>query len=281
MDSIIVPKRSLVLPRGSRGGLELPQRQRGFMVVNPSRFGGASGDPYWANVDILLQFDDPAANSPFFLDSARPGATGSQIFSSSGSTGVYTAADATAFGGRSLSVPGTGIIAVNASQSSPWMDFGSGDFTIECMCTPAGTGTRAIISKWPSGSGATAESFLFYIDTVGGANQLHFSWGIGSLNTGIGSTTTFANTRVYLCVQRKGTVVEQRIGFPGGNAPVDATTGSMVGTMNNFTGQVSVVTYGNNTAPFNGAVDFIRVTRGVARYTGTIAVPTAAFPNHA
>lgn len=54
MTSIIVPKRSLVLPQGSRGGIALPQSQRGFMVVNPSRFGGGTPAVTWNPADIGL-----------------------------------------------------------------------------------------------------------------------------------------------------------------------------------------------------------------------------------
>jgi hypothetical protein len=216
----------------------------------------AETDPDFSSVSLLMHMDG----------------TGSTFVDSSGSPKTLTAAgDATQsatqskFGGKSLSVDGNGDYVAVANNSG--LDFGTGDFTVEF---------------WARFSSSVSTSQqLLYSDTSGG-------WFIGLFNNGefgIGrsgvawdhyaSHSMTTNTWHHLAVARSGSSL--RLYVDG--AQVGSTyTNTQSYTLEGGTLRIG----GTGGAEYNltGFIDDLRITKGVARSTGsTITVPTAAYPD--
>lgn len=171
---------------------------------------------------------------------------------------------------------GTGSLAFNGSTdyliSNPananLYAFGSGDFTIEFWLNLSGTGTYLIYDGRPASTqGAyptiyTASGVIYYY--VSSANRI----------TG---PTLSTSTWYYVTVCRSGTSTKMFInGTQAGSTYTDSTT------YLNTAGRPVIGADGNSlgTNPFNGYIDDLRVTNGVARYTANFTPPTAALPTY-
>lgn len=106
----------LILPRCLRSGLILPQSQRGFMLVNPYRFGGGAVDPTALSIynKIVAWWDHSGSVAPL-ADSGSGGYT--QV--SAGGAGTTTA-DSTAIAsglGTCIHANNSGMI-LNAAHAT-------------------------------------------------------------------------------------------------------------------------------------------------------------------
>jgi hypothetical protein len=161
---------------------------------------------------------------------------------------------------------GTGSMAFDGSgdwlqaPASPVNGLGSGDFTVE---------------MWVYMNNTTGTQ-VFYDNTVLGNGPALYSDG-GSLRWYDGTVrnsggTISAGVWTHIAVTRASTNL--RFFINGVQTP----TGFLIGTNygNNVAVRIGSSFYGEN---FNGYIDDLRVTVGVARYTATFTPPTAAFPN--
>lgn len=170
---------------------------------------------------------------------------------------------------------GTGSVALNgttdylntspANQNS--FAFGSGDFTIEMWVNPTvlGAANKFLYDGRLSVDGAfpsiyvNASSLVLYL--ANGATQI----------TG-GAISTATWTHIAIC--RSGTSTKLFInGTQSGSTYSDSTV-----YLNNPLRPV-IGSNGPIGAYWNGYIDDLRITKGIARYTTTFTPPTAAFPN--
>ena len=170
---------------------------------------------------------------------------------------------------------GTGSVALNgttdylntspANQNS--FAFGSGDFTIEMWVNPTvlGAANKFLYDGRLSVDGAfpsiyvNASSLVLYL--ANGATQI----------TG-GAISTATWTHIAIC--RSGTSTKLFInGTQSGSTYTDSTV-----YLNNPLRPV-IGSNGPIGAYWNGYIDDLRVTKGIARYTANFTPPTAAFPN--
>ena len=173
------------------------------------------------------------------------------------------------FGGSSLAFDGTGdYLAASSSDFA----FGNGDFTVECWARFTTLGDHNIVATRGAPAVANAWSFAMSSGTVltsVAQGKLYF---ITDTVVATTSISLAANTWYNLAVSRQGTSL--RI-FVDGTQQANATNSQ------NLT--VSNLAVGNavNGAqfPYNGYIDDLRITKGVARYTANFTPPTAPFPD--
>jgi hypothetical protein len=224
-------------------------------------------DPNYNSVSLLLHFDG-ANGSTTFTDNSPSPKTVTANFDAQIST------TQSKFGGASGYFDGTGDYLSIPDNSD--FDFGSGDFTIEGWVNAANfSARRPIYSQRSSSSSVSALSWS--IDVNGYLNFTYFtSAGLSdSLSASLLSAIAI-NTWVFVAVSRSGTSLKQ---FVNGN-----TTGSHTLPIGTIIRNSSVdINVGRDSANsswlFNGYIDDLRVTKGVARYTANFTPPTAAFPD--
>jgi hypothetical protein len=227
-------------------------------------------DPYFSSTVLLLGFEGSDGSTTITDESAAARGNATAV--------VNQAQIDTAqfkFGASSLLLDGSGD-RVDWADSDDWL-FGSGAFTVETWVRfNSLTGFQTIASQW--NNVGTARSWM--LDFPGSANNVlrfGYSEGLGDEHFIQGAWTPSANTWYHIVVDRSGNVF--RIYADG--VMITSTTAAV--TLQNSTEGLrigSLFISGANTNFFNGWIDELRITKGVARYASDsgYAVPTAAFP---
>lgn len=219
-------------------------------------------DPNFANVELLLHFDG-ANGSTTFTDNSSPAKTAT-VF---GNAQISTAQSK--FGGASGLFDGTGDYLSYASDAD--FGFGTGAYTVEgwvrftaaatyrCMFDNR-TASNQGIAIYCDGSGTNESGRLLVASDVGII--------AGAASTAFAASSSFQ----HWAVTKSGTTVR---GFIGGTQVWSITDSRTLASASTcFIGSTYLGGQG-----FNGYLDDIRVTKGVARYTANFTAPTAAFPN--
>lgn len=223
--------------------------------------GAPTSDPFWANVTALLHFDG-ADGSTTFADQKG------NIWTPSGDAQIDTAQ--WRFGGASGLFDGSGDYI--STPNNAGFDFGSGDFTVEFWMRPAAnvTSTQVLFCKAVD---ARARSFacavvsdnrMYMAISANGTNFTDYVSDVGVFASGVFSHVAYVRFGSVVSIYVNGvSVVSQAIS----GAIFTANCPAQIG------GRPSDGQY------FNGHIDDLRVTKGVARYTANFSPPTAAFPN--
>jgi len=195
--------------------------------------------------------------------------TNAGIFDNTGKNNLETVGDAQIdtgtkkYGTGSMEFDGTGDWLLMAHN--PDQQLGTGNFTIEFWVYLASGDTgsaRGLVAKGTSNTG-----WLVSLDS---SQKVVFTYTTSTI-TSSGAITT--NAWNHIAVVREGTGSNQTKIYIGG-------TNDGTGTVSTDFNQTSVMYVGcNRTAgdPMKGFIDDLRVTKGVARYTGTFTPPTSAF----
>ena len=219
-----------------------------------------------ANTKILLNF----TNAGIYDSTAK------NLLETAGNAQVSTTQ--AKWGTTSIAFDGTGDYLL--SRYSPNLEFGSGDFTVECW---------VYFSVLPSNAAATIVSYgdsdntprwlLYYDSRTGSANGLRFTVinGAGTaivLVEGGGTSGWAANTWYHVAVTRSGSSWRLfRDGTQTGSTVTD--TDAIPAASNNGLVVGAEPSLG---VLLNGYIDDLRITTGYARYTANFTAPTAAFP---
>jgi hypothetical protein len=175
------------------------------------------------------------------------------------------------FGGSSMYFDGTGDWLLGPASQN--LALGTGDFTVEAWIYvttfTTTTGFQAIFSN--RNSTTTQASFDFGIRNSD--KYLYFY----NRNTDVSTFSTAGlsgvNTWIHVAIARVGSTITFYI---------NGTASGTVSVSTNSFGSNNVIYVGSNfnATPdiFNGYIDDLRVTKGVARYTTGFTPPTAAFP---
>lgn len=166
------------------------------------------------------------------------------------------------YGTGSMYFDGTGdYLKIPASSN---FAFGTGDFTVEFWMYP--TANVPWLSLCGTQPAAITDSRGWNITITNGSPEIAF-W---SSSKFIPATITL-NQWNYVSVTRSGTTLRMFINGTIANS----TTNS-----ENFTyDQLGVGCTGVGIQPYNGYIDDLRITKGVARYTSAFTPPTRALPD--
>jgi hypothetical protein len=240
-------------------------------------YRGSTGDPYYANVALLLHVNGSGAVTTGNLIDSGP----NNLSPTSITGGSLNYQSPIKWGTNSIS--GVGSSVALYADSALWA-FGSGDWTIECW------------AYYASFSGGFAQGFtqFFMGQSNGSLSVANSAWGLGYAQVSsipkpyvsiigasqtpydmTGTTTLSSDTWHHIAATRVGNTVRLFL-----NGAVEATN-TMSEAVQDVPGQLAICGYGNSGYPYNSGaiIDDIRITKGVGRYAGTYTVPSAAFPD--
>ena len=232
----------------------------GTTTLNFTGTGTQVSDPYFANVSLLMHMDGTSGGTSF-SDVKANGITTT-------GTGIQTS-NTSKFAQSALFAPGTAGAHLNVSNVT---NFGTGDFTIEFWMNPtAGTGDlRAMLDN----NLAQGEGQQWFSIQQNGSNGL--TLGYNSVQVIVTSNVIPLNSWTHVALTRSGTAMRM---YANGVAIGSYT----IPAGNVFGGNtiLNIGQQGSGSRYYQGYMDDLRITKGVARYTGTssFSVPAAAFPN--
>ncbi len=222
-------------------------------------------DPYASNVVLLMHFDGPNGSTTFTDQVGHP-------VTAQGSADISTAQSK--FGGASgyFDNP-TGGSYLTIPNSPEW-DLTNGDSTVEMWIYPLSwpTSTPVLLSQSPTGNDG---QWSVIADTRVGSPSIWIGHNGGGSE--IRSTGGLAlNTWAHVAIERSS---GSTLIFVNGVLLASATVNPYTSTSNSlYIAAGNTNTYGC-TYCWNGYIDELRITKGVARYTTNFAPPTAAFPD--
>lgn len=193
--------------------------------------------------------------------------TNAGIIDQTGINNILTVGDAKIstvqqkYGSSSMFFDGTGDYLTVLNH--PNLQFGTGDFTVECwiFATAVGGAQKCIISKGTSTTGWELR--------IGGAvsGGLDFSYASTAVTN---ATVVTLNTWHHVAVTRSGTAVKIFLDGVNVGSATTATDFSQTDAL-----KIGESRAGSQT--FSGYIDDLRITKGYARYTANFTPPTAAF----
>jgi hypothetical protein len=167
------------------------------------------------------------------------------------------------FGTASLALDGDGDYAF--VQSNVDFEFGSGDFTIEGWIRRVGSGTTQQIIDVRAAAQPTVSATL----QINASNVLTY---VAAGSTRITGTIVTANVWHHIAVSRQGN--STKLFFNG------TQVGSTYTDTNVYVqGPVYIGSRPDGALNFNGFIDDLRISKGIARYTANFTPPTQPFVN--
>jgi len=216
-------------------------------------------DSSYSSVSLLLHGDGPNGSTTITDNSPTP-----KTVTAVGNAQISTAI-ADPFGNSIrgvLAFDGTGDYL--SIQSN--VDFAfSGDATIEAWFRISSTASAQYIYGQPPGS----SGLIIYINTGG---TIGVQTGVGYKETGAIVTT---NTWYFLSITKSSNTY--RVWLNGIERSYSDQAGTMLSTIAQNALNIGATATG--VSGFNGYIDDLRVTKGVARYTANFTPPTEPFPD--
>lgn len=238
-------------------------------------FLGAAGgsDPYFSNVSLLLHGNGTNGSTTIADNSPSP-----KTVTAVGNAQISTAQSK--FGGASIAFNGTGSYLTVPDNTA--FEFESGAFTIEAWIYFAShSGNKVIAAKSNRNEAGGIGTFAIIINpdtklkclASSDSGPLDANWKIDLT----GTTTLSTNTWHHVAFGRSGNTFALYV-----NGTQEATTTNSLTLVNNA--QVLTIgtlgyTSGTFVNDFNGYIDDLRITKGVARYTANFTPPSAPFPD--
>jgi hypothetical protein len=215
-------------------------------------------DPNYADVSLLLSGEGTNGSTAFNDLSSSP-----KTITTYGNAQISTAVKK--YGTGSIYFDGSGDYLT--VPSSDGFNFGSGNFTIEVWVYASGLGSfNAVFAQWPD-DGATSNN-SYVMESVGSSMYFYCAASGSVISATLGTITT--GSWIYYTICRSGNTL-----YPFKNG-VLGTPVSITQTLNSPTSNVTV---GGNVAGsgfWNGYIDDLRITKGIARYTTSFTPPTYA-----
>ncbi len=219
----------------------------------------------WTGSNVAGSITGTASLLLNFTNGGIIDATGKNVLETVGNAQISTTQSK--FGGSSMYFDGTGDYLAN--PSSVLYNFGTGDFTIEgWVFLPTGSSGGTILDT------RSSDAFVPYDLSVSATLKLDFIYGtsIGQRITSTGSISL--NTWTHVAVTRSsGTIRLFIAGTQDGSASyssaIDASAYPVIGGGRNGAGA------GNIGYFYNGYIDDLRITKGVARYIANFTPQTS------
>ena len=216
-------------------------------------------DTNFNDVSLLLHMDG-SNGSTTFTDSSSNNLT----VTPNGNVAISTAQSK--FGGASAYFDGSGDFLTVNSNNAFTLD---GDFTIEFWLYVNTMQTSGLISN--GASSFTGTAFVIVLDHSTQTNRLSI-WNAPSTGTALCSTgTLITGTWYHAAFVRSGSTVTA---YLNGVAGTTATTSA---TFTTSASNLRIGRYWNG--DFDGYIDDLRITKGIARYTSNFTPQNYPFPN--
>lgn len=236
-----------------------------------SGFVEPTSDPYLDNVVLSLRMEssDPYYNQVVLgMHMDDTGLTDVKGHTITLNGNASRSATQSKFGGYSAYFDGTGDYLTLTTGSE--FNFGTDDFTIECWLYPTTIGTTAKYFLGKVVTWATNFDFSACIETTG---LVTFYAGDNTPIALVSNTALSINNWYHLAFVRNSGVTSMYI---NGIKQSSTHTGSV--TIPNDATTLYIGSYTNaGSEMYYGYIDDLRITKGVARYTKSFSVPTAAF----
>ncbi|MDD5700623.1 MAG: LamG domain-containing protein [Dehalococcoidales bacterium] len=178
---------------------------------------------------------------------------------------VNTETDQKQFGTASAQFDGAGDDYIDSPNDADW-DFGTGDFTLDCWIYPTGWTTYPVIlSTYPTGSYWGMQVYNNGADFAifGDFPTVHVATGGISLNAWTHLAISRESGKIYFF--KNGTLLN--IGGTSFTQDLDADSDLLVGTYNKTA----------SGHQWNGYIDEIRISKGIARWTSDFTPPTEPY----
>ena len=219
----------------------------------------SGNDPDFASVVVLLHFNGVDASTAFTDGKGH-------TFTANGNAQIDTAQSL--FGGASGLFDGSEDYLSTPNHAD--FNFGTGDFCIETAVRFNTLPSNSIVSLASTYQNSTNGWSVQYRTDVGEGNRLTF--GVGDARNNFAWSPSI-NTWYRVAISRAGTSLR---------AFVDGIQiGSTIANSSNLTSTaalwVGALNFGGGIQFFNGWLDELRITKGVARYTANYTVATGPF----
>jgi hypothetical protein len=247
-------------------GLNLSSNKWGVTVVEEWNSGSIVGDEYYSSCSLLMHFSG-SNGSTTFIDNSPNNLTATS------NNGAAISTAQSKFGGASLFLDGTDDYVTIPDNSG--FDFGSGNFTIEYWEYRTSSGTQSpILSR----NTVTYTPYLIGWNDVASPTTIAMymssngsSWDVAS-NVSMGTITT--NVWTHYAVTRQGNTFRT---FQNGT---QISTFTSTATFPAGSGTLQIGRFGTIYYFKGGYIDELRLTKGVARYTGSFVTQSVEFPNN-
>jgi hypothetical protein len=229
-------------------------------LVNPYRFGSSD----FPNVSLLVGADSTITDESSYA----------RALTAVGNAAVTTSQQK--YGAGSMTFDGAGDRV--KSPGTTELSFAADPFTVEAWCRfLVKTNSQAICGVWHNAGTVGLDCWFFWIS--GGILQFRMQVGTTNFDYGaafvptLGQWYHLAASRdlTAMRVFRDGTAISTTTESPRNmNVIVNVVSPFMIGAVgdtNNFA-----------SFDFNGQIDELRITKGIARYTSNFTPPTSAFP---
>jgi hypothetical protein len=220
----------------------------------PTSAGTFTGDPHFSSVIAALHFDGPPTT---FTDSSPLASTWTPA------GGAVISTTDSKFGGTSLYLDGNGDYLTTPGVAAFLL--GTGDFTIEAWIKTSQQ-SFVLLDYWTSGPAGAWQVYVLN-------GKISFWVGSGVAKAGVITISTGTWTHIAIC--RSSGMLDYYVdGVKDGSSVAFATN------LNNTLANLAIgaqVTSRSVGLDYTGYIDDLRVTKGVARYTGAFTPPTSAF----
>jgi len=224
-----------------------------------------ASDPFYNSVSLLLHCNG-ANGSTTFADSGPIGHTVTANGDAQTSTGQVL------YGSASAKFDGAGDYLLVPYH--PSIIFGAGDFTLETWMYKLGNSGNG--SRIWNGNG-DVYSDMSWVISASGTCDVYFSVDGGSWFASLTGVTISNNVWHHLAISRQGGSAWL---FLDG-APHTISTALGTTALFGYTGSKVIGGQSGTDRPFNGYLHDFRITKGLARYTGTFVPPAAELPDRA
>jgi hypothetical protein len=226
-------------------------------------------DASYSSVSLLLHGDGPNGSTTITDNSPSP-----KTVTAVGNAQISTAQSK--FGGTSIAFDGTGDYLTVPDGAA--FEYGSGNFTAEAWVYPVASPNQPIIiGQWDGVGGGTGLSWVITLSNNSSRNLrfLLSTDGSGVVTDSVSSSPLTLNAWSHVALVRSGDVFTA---YLNGTSAVSYTI-SAGASLFNATNVITVGASSMASQPFNGYIDDIRITKGVARYTANFTPPAAPFPD--
>ena len=239
---------------------------RELKLSNVKVAGQSSGETNFNKVSLLLPFDgsDTATSTSDESDN-------SHTITFAGTAQLDTAQKK--FGTASLLLDGDSDYIQVADHDS--FDFDAGNFTVECWIRFAALGNNTIFSHWANGTASSMSYYLTYFNGSGILRLGHYLSGNADTSYSWSPST---GTWYHIALERSGTTI--KVYIDGTSViSVSASTTALRNSEDPF--RIGVFNDASTGSPsldwyFNGHIDDLRMTKGLARYGTNFTPPTSA-----